>query len=63
MNTKTKILVALAVILLIAGGIAFAQSAGNGDQKPPFNQGQNYPGPCGGGYGGACYGGGACGRW
>jgi hypothetical protein len=54
MNTKAKIAVVVAVVLLIAGGIAFAQSTGNG------NQGQNYPGPCygGGGYGGCCGG-----RW
>jgi hypothetical protein len=58
MKTRTKIAIVLALILLIAGGIAFAQSTGNGDQKPPFNLDQNYPGS----YGGCC-GGGGCGRW
>jgi hypothetical protein len=67
MNTKTKIAAIVAVVLLIiAGGIVFAQSSGNGNQKPPYNLDENYPGPygpCGdGGYGGG-YGGGCCGRW
>jgi hypothetical protein len=59
MNTKTKIAVIAAVILLIAGGITFAQSTGNGGQRQPFNLDENYPRPYGGGCGGCCGGG----RW
>jgi len=61
MTSKMKIAAIAAIILLIAGGIAFAQSSGNGGQKPPFNLDENYPRPyggCGGGYGGGCCGGG-----
>jgi hypothetical protein len=62
MNTRTKIAVIAAVILLVAGGIVFAQSSGNDGQRwPPFNLDENYPRPYGGGYGGC---GGCCGgRW
>jgi len=65
MTTKMKIAAIAAVILLAAGGIAFAQSSGDGRQRPPFNLDENYPYPYGGGgYGGGRYGGGCCGgRW
>jgi hypothetical protein len=61
MTTKTKIAVIAAVILLITGGIVFAQSTGNGGQKPPFDLDENYPRPYGGngGCGGCC----GDGRW
>jgi hypothetical protein len=64
MNTRAKIAAIAAVVLLIVGGIVFAQTSGNGSgQKPPFNLDENYPGPYGGGCGGG-YGGGCCGgRW
>jgi len=61
MGKKTKIAVIAAVILLVTGGIAFAQSSGNGRQRPPFNLDQNYPRPNGGGGCGGC--GGCGGRW
>jgi hypothetical protein len=60
MNTRTKIAAIATVILLIVGGIVFAQSTGNGDQKPPFDLDENYPRPPYGGNGcGGCCGG----RW
>ncbi|MDR2716783.1 MAG: hypothetical protein LBB89_01775 [Treponema sp.] len=55
MNTRIKIAVIAAVILLITGGIVFAQSTGNGGRKPPYNLDENYPRPysgCGGCCGG-----------
>lgn len=64
MSTRTKIAAVIAaLVLLIAGGIAFAQSTGNdGQQRPPFNLDRNQ-GPYNGGYGGGgCCGGGGW-RW
>jgi len=58
MAKKTKIAVIAALILLIVGGLAFAQSTGNGRQRAPFNLDRNMPGPYGGGGGGCCGG-----RW
>jgi hypothetical protein len=58
MNTKIKIAVIAALVLLIAGGVVFAQSTGNdGQRRPPYNLDENYPRPYGGG-GGCCGGGG-----
>jgi hypothetical protein len=54
MTTKMKVAVIAAVILLVMGGAVFAQSSGNGGQRPPFNLDQNYPRPYGGGCGGCC---------
>jgi len=60
MTVKMKIAAIAAIILLIAGGIVYAQSNDNGGRKPPFNLDDNYPRPNGGN--GNC--GGCCGgRW
>jgi hypothetical protein len=42
MNRRTKIAAIVALVLLIEGGVAFAQSNG---QRPPFNLDDQYPGP------------------
>jgi hypothetical protein len=65
MNTGIKIAAIIALVLLIAGGVAFAQSTGDSGQRPPFNLDEQYPGPYGGGGcgSGGCCSGGMGGRW
>ncbi|MDR0474084.1 MAG: hypothetical protein LBH43_10490 [Treponema sp.] len=64
MNKKMKIAAIVALVLLIAGVFAFAQSTGDSGQRPPYNLDEQYL-PSGGGYGGGCGGccGGMGGRW